>query len=106
MAASMLFYQDDGDRFFGVTEPRFLSFPEDDLVTGMTVLIVDDVWDTGLTARAVRARVERAGGIPTVCTLHYKPGESGQPEFFAQTTDKWIVYPWELLSPALSGAPC
>jgi len=104
VTASVLFYTDEGDRFYGVTEPRFLHFPEDDLVEGARVLVVDDVWDSGRTARAVRARVKRAGGIPIVCTLHFKPQKNAfsgdAPDFFAEIVEDWVVYPWERLSPA------
>eukprot|EP00184_Porphyridium_aerugineum_P004134 CAMPEP_0184697006 /NCGR_PEP_ID=MMETSP0313-20130426/4135_1 /TAXON_ID=2792 /ORGANISM="Porphyridium aerugineum, Strain SAG 1380-2" /LENGTH=193 /DNA_ID=CAMNT_0027155767 /DNA_START=264 /DNA_END=842 /DNA_ORIENTATION=- len=93
LAATVIFYTDDGSRFYGLQEPRFLYFPEDLLVTGMRILVVDDVWDTGRTVRAVRDRVSRAGGIPYVCTLHYKPNKSDfsneKPDFYSQLTDDW-----------------
>lgn len=79
--------------------PVFMQFPNDTLLAGKRVLIVDDVWDSGRTAVAVRERVRVAGGEPRVAVLHYKPRASrypaDRPDYFAEITDDWIVYPWE-----------
>ncbi|KAJ8904751.1 hypothetical protein NDN08_001267 [Rhodosorus marinus] len=98
MSATVMFYTDSGSRFYGLTHPSFLHFPEDQLIEGRNVLIVDDVWDTGRTARSVRERVLRAGGEPSVAVLHFKPYRNqfdDMPDFFAETTDSWIMYAWE-----------
>ncbi len=80
--------------------PTFLQFPSDTLLRGRSVLIVDDVWDSGRTINTVRGRVEAAGGRPATCVLHYKPAHSDfpdrQPDFYGAITDRWIVYPWEV----------
>lgn len=82
-----------------IDEPRFLQFPADPLLVGKRILIVDDVWDSGKTAMAVRHRVIEAGGLPSVAVIHYKPAASRypdhRPDFVAYETDAWIVYPWE-----------
>jgi len=60
-------------------------------------LVVDDVWDSGGTAYAVKARVLRAGGTPLVAALHFKPGRNrvlDWPDFYAEETEAWVVYPW------------
>jgi len=79
--------------------PVFHQFPRDTLLARKWVLIVDDIWAGGRTARAVQGRVAAAGGRPTVAVLHYKPGRSLfrdiGPDFYAAVTDAWIVYPWE-----------
>jgi uncharacterized protein len=76
-----------------------MQFPNDTLLAGKRVLIVDDVWDSGRTAMAVRERVRVAGGEPHVAVLHYKPHASrypaDRPDYFAEITDDWIVYPWD-----------
>ncbi len=63
------------------------------------MLIVDDVWDSGRTAYAVRERVRRAGGRPKVAVIHYKPERSNfpndAPDYYAVETDAWVVYPWD-----------
>ena len=99
VAAAVMFYTE------GTTnpdetlqEPVFLEFPADPLLLDRRVLIVDDVWETGKTATVVRRRVREAGGRPDVAVLHYKPGRSAfaeRPEYYAATTDEWIVYPWD-----------
>ncbi len=79
--------------------PTFLQFPDDDLLRGRRVLIVDDVWGSGRTINSVRGRVEAAGGQPEVAVLHYKPGKSlftTKPEYYAAVTDAYIIYPWEM----------
>jgi hypoxanthine phosphoribosyltransferase len=68
-------------------------------VAGRRILVVDDVWDTGTTVVAVRDRLRRAGARADVAVLHYKPARSRFPEdgpdFYADATDAWVVYPWE-----------
>jgi hypoxanthine phosphoribosyltransferase len=79
--------------------PIFMQFPNDTLLSGKSILIVDDVWDSGRTAVAVRDRVRLAGGHPHIAVLHYKPRASRfpdeQPDYYAEITDDWIVYPWD-----------
>jgi hypoxanthine phosphoribosyltransferase len=80
--------------------PRFLQFPEDDLLVGRRTLIVDDVWGSGRNMVAVRGRVEAAGGKPATCVLHFNPYRSLfsdlRPDFYGAVTDARIIYPWEV----------
>ncbi len=96
MTAAVMFYQGEQQV---LEEPHFLQFPGDALLLGKRVLIVDDVWDSGKTAVAVRERAAQAGGVPTVAVLHYKPKHSrfpdDAPDFYGEDTDAWIVYPWD-----------
>jgi hypoxanthine phosphoribosyltransferase len=78
--------------------PTFLQFPEENLVRGRRILVVDEVWDSGATIHAVTERIRAAGGSPTTAVLHYKPGRSVvpmAPDHFAATTDRWVVYPFK-----------
>lgn len=104
LTATVIFYTDEGDKFYGMSEPRFLAFPNPERLEGKRVLVVDDVWDSGRTAVAVRQRVVGAAAdVCDVCVLHYKEKQTlyGElkPTFFAAGTDDWIVYPWERMSP-------
>jgi hypoxanthine phosphoribosyltransferase len=107
LTATVIFYDDSGERFYGLLEPRTLMFPDTMLIEGKKILIVDDVFDSGRTARAVRLRCERArAALAHVAVLHYKPennrfGPSEGPNFYAKEVSgsEWIVYPWERLSP-------
>lgn len=80
--------------------PDFLQFPDDSLLTGRRVLVVDDVWGSGRTITAVKNRVEAAGGSPELCVLHYNPSRTlfskAWPNYYAAVTDARIVYPWEI----------
>jgi hypoxanthine phosphoribosyltransferase len=79
--------------------PQFIQFPEDDLLVGRRILVVDDVWGSGRTNTAVKNRVSAAGGLPHTCVLHFNPNRSlfgsVRPDFYAVQTDAYIVYPWE-----------
>lgn len=80
--------------------PQFIQFPEDDLLRGRQTLVVDDVWGSGRTITAVKNRVSAAGGRPHTCVLHFNPQRnlfgSARPEYFAASTDAYIIYPWEV----------
>lgn len=80
--------------------PAFLQFPSDDKLVGRPTLIVDDVWGSGRTITAVKNRVSAAGGLPETCVLHFNPYRNlfgnVRPDYFAATTDAFIVYPWEI----------
>ena len=80
--------------------PEFLQFPDDSLLAGRRLLVVDDVWGSGRTITAVKSRVEATGGFPELCVLHYNPTRTlftkAWPTYYAATTDARIVYPWEL----------
>ena len=104
VAAAVMFYTEGtADPDQTLTEPIFLQFPADPLLMGKRILIVDDVWETGHTAMAVRRRVREAGGRGETAVLHFKPGRSefGEtgPDFFAKKSNDWLVYPWNPESP-------
>ncbi len=95
MVACITLYNEDEQR---LEHPLVLEFPAEPLLTGQEVLIVDDVWHTGRTIALVRKMVSRAGGFPSVATLHYKPQQSeveGAPDYYVDAVEDWIVYPWE-----------
>jgi hypoxanthine phosphoribosyltransferase len=80
--------------------PKFMQFPKDDLLEGRRMLVVDDVWGSGRTITSVKNRVSAAGGLPYTCVLHFNPYRSlfgkARPDYYAATTDAFIVYPWEI----------
>lgn len=97
LVAAVQFYTSIGQT---LDDPMFLQFPDSVLLNGQSILVVDDVWDSGRTASDVLARIIKCGGSPTLAVLHYKPHSSRFPDtaphFFAEVTDDWIVYPWDL----------
>jgi hypothetical protein len=62
------------------------------------VLFVAVVWPRGTTIGAVADGGRPGGGPPTTAVLHYKPERSkveAVPDFYAATTDAWVVYPFK-----------
>lgn len=80
--------------------PRFLQFPEDELVRERRTLVIDDVWGSGRTITSVKNRVVAAGGTAYTCVLHFNPHRnlfgSARPDYYAAITDAFIIYPWEI----------
>lgn len=79
--------------------PKFLQFPNEELLAGQRILTVDDVWGSGRTSTAVRSRCEAAGASTYTCVFHFNPYRSlfskAEPDFYGAITDAHIVYPWE-----------
>jgi len=73
------------------------------------LLIVDDVFDTGLSIKAVIDSLNRRSRRNTphdirVATVYFKPGNNRterRPDYYIHETDKWLGFPHELkgLSP-------
>ncbi len=81
-----------------VAWPTFLQFPIDALVTGKRLLVVDDIWTTGINMVAVRGRLEAAGAIVETAVLHFRPKSNffpnTGPNYYGAITSQYIVYPW------------
>jgi hypothetical protein len=68
------------------------------------LLIVDDVYDTGLSVKAIIDTLQEISRRNTpydirVATVYFKPGNNLTdrcPDFFIHETDKWLVFPHEL----------
>ena len=68
-----------------------------------SILIVDDVYDTGLSMQQIVADIEQAyaGNLPEIriATPYFKPGNNRTdktPDYYLHETDKWLVFPHEL----------
>ena len=69
------------------------------VVKGSRVLIVDDVFDSGNTARAVFERLAPCGVDARLATVYWKPSQNKtalRPDFHVRLTEDWIVFPHEL----------
>ena len=79
--------------------PKFIQFPNTEVLNSRRILVVDDVWGSGRTITAVKNRVSGLGGYPYTCVLHFNPYRNlfgnVRPDYFSATTDAYIVYPWE-----------
>ena len=74
------------------------------VVPGQRVLLVDDIFDSGLTADALVGQLATAGADVRVATLFWKPSHnrtSRRPDYHLHVTSEWVVFPHELegLSP-------
>ncbi len=73
-----------------------VMYPLNADIAGLNVLVVDDVADSGNSLKVVKEYVESLGPREVrIATLHHKPWSTFEPDFFAESADKWIIYPWE-----------
>ncbi len=92
---------DEPDRAIRVHGTQYLL---ESLNVEDSLLIVDDVYSTGLNVDAVIRRLEgrlkrNMPGEVTVAALWYKPAQARterQCDFYQHTTDDWLVLPYEL----------
>ncbi len=64
------------------------------------VLVVDDIYDTGATARRMREALGPCCAEVRIATLYFKPAHNttrAAPDHFVRKTDNWLVFPHELL---------
>ncbi len=88
------FYKDIGVRF---ERPR-ITQPVTSQVNRKRVLVVDDVADSGRSLKVVADHLRKKGARELkVATIYFKPQSIFRPDFFAKTTRKWIIFPWERL---------
>jgi hypoxanthine phosphoribosyltransferase len=75
------------------------QMPKPEEVDGFDLLVIEEVCDTGETLQHASDLLELAGaGLVRTAALHYKPTRSTtgfKPDWYANETDAWIVYPWE-----------
>ncbi len=76
-------------------EVEIYQKPEEKLIRGQVVMLVDDVSDTGTTLKRAREVIEKAKPKRVyTSTLHVKPWSKYKPDFHAKEYDGWICYPW------------
>lgn len=93
-------------------QQAFVKYPLKADVDGRTVLLLDDVCDSGDTF-AVGVEHVRQGGAPNrlmTAALHLKTVSRFVPDFYVETVSewRWIIYPWavnEDLSSLIAGLP-
>ena len=69
-----------------------------------SLLLVDDVFDTGLSIRAIlkKLREKSRKNLPhdvRVATAYFKPGKNKtdfEPDFYVHKTDDWLIFPHEM----------
>ncbi len=94
------------------TEELTIDLPEkfnEFLAPGKKILVVDDVFDSGKTAAALKKLLESAGCEAKIATLYFKPANNKTdivPDFYLKATDEWIVFPHELEGLTLDEIRC
>jgi hypoxanthine phosphoribosyltransferase len=63
-------------------------------ITGLDVLVVDDVADTGKTLELVHRVIGQHVGEARTVVLYQKPHSVIDADYVWRTTDRWIVFPW------------
>ena len=73
-----------------------VKYPLNADISGLNVLVVDDVADSGSSLKVVKEYIDSLGPREVkMATLHHKPWSTFEPDFYAESVDKWIIYPWE-----------
>lgn len=75
-----------------------ITQPISEDITGKKVLVVDDVSDTGESLKVAIEHVaqKRASEVKSA-TVFFKPHSILKPDFYADETSHWIIFPWERL---------
>ena len=67
-------------------------------VQDRTILIVDDISDSGHTLHEVVDYYKYIGRLPLSVALYYKEGSVHRPDFYYHTIPAdapWVIFPWE-----------
>jgi hypothetical protein len=82
-----------------------LTYLKEQAKAGDSILLVDDVWDSGKSIEAFTKKIEQELGhlnlVIRIATVFYKPKRnhlSTSPDYFVEETDDWLVFPHELES--------
>ena len=85
--------------------PGGVAFTHGEIVFGMLrkgdkVLVVDDVFDTGKTAAAVREKLDAVGAEMRMACVYWKPEKNVttlKPDYFVKDVGlDWLVFPHEI----------
>ncbi len=92
------------ERTEGSVRVHGLDYILDNVNAEHSLLIIDDVFDTGLSVQAVidRLKLKARRNTPNqirVATAYYKPLKNRttmKPDYFVHETDDWLVFPHEM----------
>lgn len=68
-------------------------------LTGLKVLVADDVADTGATLKLVRNFCGEYVAEVRSAVLYEKPHSNEKPDYAWRETEKWIEFPWSVQAP-------
>lgn len=67
-------------------------------VEGKTLLVVDDIADSGKSLKLAIEHLKEAGAaVVKTATLYHKPWSIVTPDYLVRQTDVWVVFPWEFI---------
>jgi len=94
------FYKAVGTR---MAKPH-LTLPPTHRITGLNVLVVDDVVESGRTLQLVIEELSRyeAKEIRSL-TLLVKPQRTISPDYYYEETSQWVLFPWEYIETIRDG---
>ena len=79
--------------------PVFTQFPNDTLIAGKRLLVVNDIWAQGKNMIIVKSRLETSGADVETAALHFRPRSNQYPDtgpdYYGAVTSNYLVYPWE-----------
>jgi|SRR5208337_2169557 len=75
-----------------------ITQPISDIIAGKNALVVDDVSDSGESLKVALEHILKMGAasVKTV-TIYFKPRSIFKPDYYANLTKDWIIFPWERL---------
>ena len=83
------------ERAYAAQRGRIVVPLNDIALEGRRILVVDDVLDSGESARCVLDEISAHGAADVaLATLQIKTYSSFRPDFFVETKTNWLFYPW------------
>jgi len=87
------FYEDIGK----TRDAPEVFFPVQGDVAGKSVVLIDDISDTGQSLIAARKHLREKGAVNIiVATILKKPHTRLVPDIFVSETAAWVIFPWEV----------
>lgn len=90
-AIKISYYQGEVKQEAPIVDLHGITFSPDDVV-----LIVDDLVDTGDTVDTFKRTLDDLCIKYKIAVFFEKPQSIVKPDFCAETTEEWIVFPWEM----------
>lgn len=92
------------NKFSQIVDVQDLSYVTERVNKDTKLLLVDDVYESGLSIDAILKELKEKMGdnMPTdirIATAYYKPTKnktSRNPDYYVNITDEWIVFPHEI----------
>lgn len=78
-------------------EEAVITQPLPTNIKGLRVLLIDDISDTGATLLTAYNYLRNQGALSIkTATLIVKPWTKFKPNYYADETTAWVIFPWEL----------